>query len=137
VPLGVLVRVAGSRWRVEEFFQSGKGLAALDEHQVRRYTSWSRWVTLAMLAHAFLAVIRADEHARAAPDALISLTCNEIQRLFVTLVVHPRPRCRPPDRLVRLATPPPGPIPGQPLRATSHSAMKITIYDWSTKVGYS
>ncbi len=52
VPLTVLVRVAGSRWRVEEFFQSGKGLAALDEHQVRRYTSWSRWVTLAMPAHA-------------------------------------------------------------------------------------
>lgn len=27
VPLTTLVRVAGSRWRVEEFFQSGKGLA--------------------------------------------------------------------------------------------------------------
>ncbi|RPE27115.1 SRSO17 transposase [Streptomyces sp. Ag109_O5-1] len=79
VPLSVLVRVAGSRWRVEEFFQSGKGLAALDEHQVHRYTSWSRWVTLAMLAHAFLAVIRADEPTRPAPDALIPLTCKEIQ----------------------------------------------------------
>ena len=45
VPLTVLVQVAGSRWRVEEFLQSGKGLAALDEHQVRRCTSWSRWVT--------------------------------------------------------------------------------------------
>ncbi|MBB5792358.1 SRSO17 transposase [Streptomyces caelestis] len=52
VPLATLVRVAGSRWRVEETFQSGKGLAGLDEHQVRRYASWSRWVTLAMLAHA-------------------------------------------------------------------------------------
>jgi hypothetical protein len=64
VPLAELVRVAGSRWRVEEFFQAGKGLAALDEHQVRRDASWSRWVTLAMRAHAFLAVVRADEHAR-------------------------------------------------------------------------
>lgn len=90
VPLTELVRVAGSRWRVEEFFQSGKGLAALDEHQVRRYVSWSRWVTLAMLAHAFLAVVRADEHARQpAPKGLISLTCNEIQRLFITLAVRP------------------------------------------------
>ncbi|MEU7900476.1 IS701 family transposase [Nonomuraea sp. NPDC049152] len=90
VPLTALVRVAGSRWRVEETFQSGKGLAGLDEHQVRRYTSWSRWVTLAMLAHAFLAVVRADEHARyPAPDGLIPLTCNEIQRLFITLVVRP------------------------------------------------
>ncbi|WP_406471508.1 IS701 family transposase [Streptomyces hirsutus] len=90
VPLATLVRVAGSRWRVEETFQSGKGLAGLDEHQLRRFTSWSRWVTLAMLAHAFLAVVRADEHARhSAPDGLIPLTCNEIQRLFTTLVVRP------------------------------------------------
>ncbi|WP_327177754.1 IS701 family transposase [Streptomyces sp. NBC_01335] len=90
VPLTALVHVAGSRWRVEETFQSGKGLAGLDEHQVRRYTSWSRWVTLAMLAHAFLAVVRADEHARhPAPDGLIPLTCNEIQRLFITLAVRP------------------------------------------------
>jgi SRSO17 transposase len=90
VPLTTLVRVAGSRWRVEEFFQSGKGLAALDEHQVRRYASWSRWVTLAMLAHAFLAGVRADEHARRpAQDALIPLTCNEIQRLFIALVIQP------------------------------------------------
>ncbi|UKY55120.1 IS701 family transposase [Streptomyces inhibens] len=89
-PLNTLVRVAGSRWRVEETFRSGKGLAGLDEHQVRRYTSWSRWVTLAMLTHAFLAVVRADEHARRpAPDGLTPLTCNEIQRLFITLVVRP------------------------------------------------
>ncbi|MDF2260060.1 IS701 family transposase [Streptomyces ferralitis] len=89
-PLAALVRVAGSRWRVEETFQSGKGLAGLDEHQVRRFTSSSRWVTLAMLAHAFLAVVRADEHTRQpAPDGLIPLTCNEIQRLFTALVARP------------------------------------------------
>lgn len=92
VPLPTLVRVAGSRWRVKETFQAGKGLTGLDEHQVRRFTSWSRWVTLAMLAHAFLAVVRADEHARhPAPDGLIPLTCNEIQRLFTTLVARPDP----------------------------------------------
>lgn len=90
VSLTSLVRVAGSRWRVEETFQSAKGLAGLDEHQVRRFASWSRWVTLAMLAHAFLAVVRADEHARyPTPDNLISLTCNEIARLFIALVVQP------------------------------------------------
>lgn len=83
------MRVAGSRWRVEETFQAGKGLAGLDEHQVRRYASWSRWVTLAMLAHAFLAVVRADEHARhPASDGLVPLTCNEIARLFITLVAQ-------------------------------------------------
>ncbi|MGC5008466.1 IS701 family transposase [Streptomyces sp. DT203] len=60
VPLSTLVGVVGRRWTVEETFQSGKGLTGLDEHQVRRWTSWHRWVTLAMLAHAFLAVATAD-----------------------------------------------------------------------------
>ncbi|MCD9900880.1 IS701 family transposase [Streptomyces sp. MT29] len=89
VPLTTLVRVAGSRWRVEETFQAGKGLAGLDEHQVRRFVSWTRWVTLAMLAHALLAVVRADEHDRAAdPADLIPLSCNEVQRLFIAIVVQ-------------------------------------------------
>ncbi len=53
-PLAVLVRVAGRRWTVEERFQTGKGLCGLDQHQVRRWRSWYRWATLAMLARAFL-----------------------------------------------------------------------------------
>ena len=62
-----LVRVAGQRWRVEETFQTGKGLTGLDQHQVRRWTSWHRWVTLAMLAHAFLTVITAAERRPTQP----------------------------------------------------------------------
>ncbi|MFE6555182.1 IS701 family transposase [Streptomyces sp. NPDC057746] len=95
-PLATLVQVAGNRWTVEEMFQSSKGLAGLDEHQVRRWDSWHRWVTLALLAHAFLAITAARErqgHTPAddgtSPDGLIPLTCNEIQRLFITLVVQP------------------------------------------------
>lgn len=43
-----------------------------------------------MLAHAFLAVGRADEHAhRPTPDDLIPLSCNEICRMFIALVVRP------------------------------------------------
>ena len=90
VPLRELVRVAGRRWTVEENFQAGKGLAGLDEHQVRRWTSWRRWTLLAMVAHALLAVIAAREHAeRPAPDGLIALTCNEIRHLFARLVIEP------------------------------------------------
>ena len=59
VPLAQLVRVAGSRWRIEDGFAAGKELAALDEHQVRSWTSWHRWTILALLAHAFLAVLAA------------------------------------------------------------------------------
>jgi SRSO17 transposase len=90
VPLRELVRVAGRRWTIEESFQAGKGLAGLDEHQVRRWTSWRRWTLLAMIAHALLAVIAANEHTdRPAPDGLIALTCNEIRRLFVIHVIEP------------------------------------------------
>ncbi len=56
VPVTELVRVAGTRWKIEESFAGGKELAALDEHQVRSWTSWHRWTVLAMLAHAFLSV---------------------------------------------------------------------------------
>ncbi|TFV30004.1 hypothetical protein E4K10_47085 [Streptomyces sp. T1317-0309] len=41
--------------------------AGLNEQQVRRFASWSRWVTLVMLAPAFLSVVRAGEHARHTP----------------------------------------------------------------------
>jgi hypothetical protein len=63
------VRVAGQRWRIEESFQAGKGLCGLDEHQVRRWTSWHRWTTLAMLTHAFLAVTTATERDRSPATA--------------------------------------------------------------------
>jgi SRSO17 transposase len=90
VPLAVLVRVAGRRWTVEEAFQAGKGLCGLDQHQVRRWRSWYRWVTLAMLVHAFLVVAAVTEHARyPPPPGLIGLTCNEIQHLYAALVARP------------------------------------------------
>ena len=60
-----LIRVAGSRWAVEECFQTAKNETGLDHYQVRRYDAWYRHVTLAMLAHAYLAVTAAT-----APKAL-------------------------------------------------------------------
>jgi SRSO17 transposase len=93
VPLATLVRVAGQRWRIEESFQTAKGLTGLDQHQVRRWDSWHRWTTLAMLAHAFLAVATAAERQHApAPAGLIELTVNEFRRLFdATLLAAQHP----------------------------------------------
>lgn len=85
-----LVKVAGRRWRIEECIQAGKGLAGLDEHQVRRWTSWRRWTILSMLAHAFLAVIKIlEERQQPSDSGLIPLTCNEIRHLFATLILNP------------------------------------------------
>jgi SRSO17 transposase len=58
--LATLVQVAGCRWRVEEAFEQAKGEVGLDHYQVRQYGAWYRHITLAMAAHAFLAVTRAQ-----------------------------------------------------------------------------
>jgi SRSO17 transposase len=90
--LAEVVRVAGQRWRIEESFQSAKGQVGLDQHQVRRWTSWHRWTTLALLAHAFLAVATAIEREHApAPDGLIELTLNEFRRLFDAILLDQPP----------------------------------------------
>jgi SRSO17 transposase len=99
VPLHALVRVAGNRWKIEEAFAGSKELAALDQHQVRTWTSWQRWTILAMLAHAFLSVMTAAQpgpgpdraHRDRAGHELIPLTRNEIRRLFTGLLRQPRP----------------------------------------------
>ncbi len=58
VSLAELVRVAGTRWIIEDAFKEAKQEVGLDEYEVRRWVGWRRHITLAMLAHAFLAVIR-------------------------------------------------------------------------------
>jgi SRSO17 transposase len=65
------VRVAGSRWAIEEGFEQAKGEVGLDHYEVRRWPGWYRHVTLALLAHAFLVVTRARARStdRAKGDA--------------------------------------------------------------------
>ena len=140
--LADLVRIAGTRWTIEACFEAAKGEVGLDQYEVRsprrspdrrtcgdgsaaccgRWTGWHRHVTLAMLAHAYLAVLRktvvgggaqagpgrralAADRPRVAPPALAS-------RLAPTT----RPRRRP--RLVALAPPPSAARTTLPLAAT-------------------
>jgi SRSO17 transposase len=58
-PLEELARIAGTRWMVEECFQTAKNETGLDHYQVRGYTAWYRHITLSMAALAFLAILRA------------------------------------------------------------------------------
>jgi len=53
---GELVTVAGARWPIEECFGSAKNEVGLDNYQVRTWDAWHRHITLAMLAHTFLAI---------------------------------------------------------------------------------
>ena len=66
-----------------------QGLADLDERQVRRSDSWHHWVTLAMLAAAFLHHRRRRARHRPAANGQIPLIRNEISRLFATLIIWP------------------------------------------------
>ncbi|MFG1849464.1 IS701 family transposase, partial [Micromonospora carbonacea] len=64
-----LIRVAGTRWAIEECFQSAKSEVGLDHYQVRRYDAWYRHITLVLWAHAYLAVTTA--HAKRGTQNLI------------------------------------------------------------------
>ena len=58
--LQMVVQVAGTRWAVEESLETAKGEVGLDQYEVRKWTGWYRHITLALLAHAFLTVTRAQ-----------------------------------------------------------------------------
>jgi SRSO17 transposase len=127
--LAELVRVAGTRWTIESCFEAAKGEVGLDQYQVRSWTGWHRHITLAMLAHAYLAVLRktadgekigagrqhrsrltggpaAPHRAGAAPAAVAS-------------GLGASARSRPRSRLVGVATPPPATRPPLPLEAAN------------------
>lgn len=55
-PATTLIKVAGTRWKIEENNEQGKDLLGLDQHQVRTWTAWHHMITACMFAHAFLVV---------------------------------------------------------------------------------
>jgi SRSO17 transposase len=67
-PLSELVRVAGTRWVIDESFERAKGAVGLDQYEVRRWEAWYRHITLALLAHAYLEVTRTHAAAMASAD---------------------------------------------------------------------
>jgi SRSO17 transposase len=55
-----MVRVAGTRWAIEESFQIAKDDLGLDQYEVRSWQGWHRHVTLVMLVQAYLTRLRAQ-----------------------------------------------------------------------------
>jgi SRSO17 transposase len=62
-----LAHVVGTRWAVEESFETAQGEVGLDQYEVRSWHGWYRHITLALFAHAYLTAMRAA--AVAAQDA--------------------------------------------------------------------
>ena len=109
--LAELVRVAGTRWAIEACFEAAKGEVGLDQYEVRSWTGWHRHVTLSMLAHAYLAVVRQiaiggsghgrPRHRVAAPHRAGGAS------LVVVAGLGTAAGSRAGNRLVALAPPPP------------------------------
>lgn len=87
-----LLRVCDARWQIEESFAQAKGELGLDHYEVRRWDAWHRFVTMCLLAHAYLAVLRlrarvpgAATAGTADEPALLPLTVPEVRRLVLAL----------------------------------------------------
>ena len=83
-----MVRVVGTRWKTEEIFEAAKEEIGFDQYEVRLWTSWYRHITLAMLAHAYLTVMRAQTEHSDPTDLLevalelLPLTLAEVRHLL-------------------------------------------------------
>lgn len=58
-PLLTLVHVACTRYTIEQCFEEAKDDVGLDHYEVRMWSSWYRYVTLTMMALAWLVFVRA------------------------------------------------------------------------------
>jgi hypothetical protein len=68
VPLKKLAEVAGSRWCVEQDFQTGKGECGLDEYETRGWTGWHHHTALSLMALWFLTLQKARLGGKTSPD---------------------------------------------------------------------
>jgi SRSO17 transposase len=62
--LAEVVRVTGSRWKIEEGYEQAKGQVGLDQYEVRTWRAWYRYMTLALLAYAALVGMQGQARAQ-------------------------------------------------------------------------
>ena len=62
----------GVRWRVEEFFEDGKGQLGMAQYEARSWTSWHHHMSLVALAHLFVTQTRRDLK-RKVPDLTLDM----------------------------------------------------------------
>lgn len=57
-PLETMALVTGTRYRVEEYFEEGKGYLGMAQYEARAWLSWHHHMTLVALAHLFVTLTR-------------------------------------------------------------------------------
>jgi SRSO17 transposase len=75
-PLHVLAEVAGSRYHIEHLLEEAKGTTGLADYEVRTYPSWYRHMTLALMAHAWLTLLRQADAQKNTPAAPLLVTAK-------------------------------------------------------------
>ena len=70
VPLAELATVALSRHPIEQLLEEAKGEAGLADYEVRHWHSWYRHITLSLVAHTWLSLIRHEQREKK-PVALL------------------------------------------------------------------
>jgi SRSO17 transposase len=85
-----LVRVAGQRWLIEQSFETAKGECGLDHYEVRHWQGWYRHITLSLLAHAVLSVLRArgEKNSRRTSAAQRTRTATSARRAAMARVAR-------------------------------------------------
>ncbi len=74
-PIEELARLAKIRWRIEHDYRELKTGPGLDHFEGRSWTGWHRHITRAVLAQAFITMIRTDPKAHA-PGRLSTRSCT-------------------------------------------------------------
>ena len=87
-----MVLACGARWRIEQDFETAKDMG-LDHYQVRSFTAWYRYVTLVLLAQAYLSGICIRSEAASTPPVgtlldrePLHLTLPEVRHLLGHLI---------------------------------------------------
>ena len=89
-PLETMALATGVRWRVEEFFEDGKGQLGMAQYEARSWTSWHHHMSLVAMAHLFVTQTQRDLK-RKVPE----LTLDMAMRLLRAAL--PRPQLTLPD----------------------------------------
>lgn len=120
-----LAHIAGTRWTIEACFEAAKGEVGLDHYEVRSWTGWHRHITLAMLAHAYLTVVRqaAARGRRQCRGHEGSAATHRPRSAAAALASHVDPATQSQGRrqLVALAPAPPTARQTLPLAATNQN----------------
>jgi SRSO17 transposase len=77
-PTEHMALVTGTRWRVEEFLEDGKGDFGMADYEARAWTSWHHHMTLVSIAHLFITVNR-HELKQDIPELTLPMAMRLIQ----------------------------------------------------------